>query len=85
MPKKVFRFAYALNFVFQVGITMVCPAALFIFCGWYLTEHLGVGRWAMIVGIVLGVLTGVYSMFRFIMKAYIDPTQKEGKDNGATR
>lgn len=79
MPKKVFRFAYALNFIFQAGITMVVPAGLFILAGRFVTARLGAGKWAMITGIVLGVLSGVYSMFRFIIRAYIDPTEKEAK------
>lgn len=82
MPKKFFRFAYALNFIFQAGVTMVVPVGLFLLAGWFVTARLGAGNWAMVLAIVLGVLSGVYSMFRFIIKAYIDPTEKEAKDNG---
>lgn len=88
MHKKVFRFVYALNYVFQVGFCMLTPAALFILGGWYLTNHCGVGKWALIVSIVLGIVCGMYSMFRFLLtSAYsIDPTHSEQKgDTGSER
>ena len=58
MPKKVFRVMYALNYVTQAAFCLLCPAGLLILGGWFLTNRCGVGKWAMIVAIVLGVLTG---------------------------
>ena len=65
--KDVFRFTYALNYVFQVTVCMITPAALWIGLGWLCCNRWGMGRWAMILAILLGVGTGVVSMFRFLM------------------
>ena len=80
MPKKVFSFVYALNYIMQTALCLLTPAALFIGGGWYLTDRCGVGRWAMVVAIVLGVLTGLYRMFHFLITTakYVDPTEQKG-------
>ncbi len=80
MPRKVFSFVYALNYILQAGFCMLTPAALFIGGGWLLTHRCGVGKWAMVVAIILGVLTGMYSLFRFLITTmnHIDPTQQKG-------
>lgn len=76
MPKKLFRAVYALNFIIQAGFTVVTPAALFIGGGWLLVHKLGCGRWVMIVAILLGVISGLWSLLRFLMQiSAIDPTQ----------
>lgn len=87
MTKKLFRAVYALNYCMQAGFSMICPAGLFIFGGWLLTNRCGVGRWAMALAIVIGVLTGLYCMFHFLFTtAYaIDPTQGSDKGDSACR
>lgn len=88
MHKDVFRFTYALNYVFQVTVCMLTPAAMWIGLGWLCCNRWGMGKWVMILTIVLGVISGVVSMFRFLMTSarIIDPTapdpvdKKEEKD-----
>ena len=89
LPKKVFSTVYSINFLIQAGVSMVVPAGLIIFGGWLLTNRCGVGKWAMILAIVLGILIGFYSMFYYIIKAgsSFDPTQlpdKDGEQDGGT-
>ena len=81
MPKKMFHIAYAVNYVLQAGFSFAFPAGLLGLLGWLATNRWGAGRWAVILGVVLGALTGVYSMFRYILKTAktFDPTQKGGK------
>lgn len=67
MPKKVFRGVLALNVIFQAGFSLAFPAGLFLLGGWFLTERCGFGEWTMVVAVVLGVLSGVYSVFRYIL------------------
>lgn len=80
MHKKVFRFVYALNYVLQAGFTFICPAGLIILGGWLLHNRCGVGRWVMIVAIVFGVLAGMLSFFKYIIRTVhqIDPTSTKG-------
>jgi F0F1-type ATP synthase assembly protein I len=58
---------------------MLTPAAIWIGLGWLLCNRWGVGKWAMILAIVLGVISGVGSMFRFLMTSarVIDPTEPD--------
>ena len=80
MPKKVFRVAYAINYLSHAIFSLLCPAALFIGGSWLLQKYCGLGKWAMIVGIILGVLTGVFSFFRFLLVTakHLDPTTEKG-------
>lgn len=82
MHKDIFRFTYALNYVFQVTFCMLTPAAMWIGFGWLLHHRWGVGKWALILCIVLGVISGVISMFRFLMTSarIIDPTEPDQKE-----
>lgn len=87
MPKKVFRVAYAINYLSHAVFTLLCPAALFIGSAWLLQNKCGWGNWVMIVGIVLGVLTGVFSFFRFILVSakQLDPAKKKGAEQNDGR
>ncbi len=79
MPKKLFRAIYAINYIMQVAFCLLCPAGLLIGAAWFLTSRGYLGSWAMVMGIVLGVLTGFWSMISFLLKSskMIDPTEKE--------
>lgn len=81
MPNKLFHIAYAVNYVLQAGFSFAFPAGLLGLLGWLATNRWGAGRWAVILGVVFGALTGVYSMFRYILKTVktFDPTQKGGE------
>ena len=87
MPKKVFRVAYAINYLTHAIFTLLCPAVLFIGGAWLLQNKCGWGNWVMIVGIVLGVLTGVFSFFRFILVSakQLDPVKKKGAEQNDGR
>ncbi len=86
MHRRLFRAVYALNYVMQAGFMMLFPAGLLILGGWLLHNRCGVGRWVMILSIVLGVLLGMYSFFHYLLKTmnHIDPTQTKGgtEDDG---
>ena len=79
MHKDVFRFTYALNYVFQVTVCILTPAAIWIGLGWLCCNRWGMDRWVMIPAIILGVVTGFVSMIRFLMTSarVIDPTDSE--------
>lgn len=89
MPKKMLRAVYAINFIMQAAFCMICPAGLFVLGGWYLNAHCGWGKWVLITAIVLGVITGFYSMITYIIKygKYTDPTAsgKDGERDGKSK
>ena len=77
--KDVFRFTYAMNYVVQVTVCMLTPAAIWIGLGWLCCNRWGVGDWIMIPAIILGVVTGFISMVRFLLTSAraIDPTEPD--------
>ena len=79
MPKKVFSVVYAMNYLSQAAFSLLFPAGAFILGGWLLNRYCGVGRWVLILAIVLGVVLGFGSMISFLLKTShaIDPTAKE--------
>ena len=79
MHRKVFRFAYAMNYLFQVTISLLTPAALLIGVGWLLHHYCNVGKWVMVLTAVLGLICGMYSMICFLLKAAVDPTETRKK------
>lgn len=81
MPKKIFSFVYALNYISQVAFMMLVPAALIIGGGWLLTNRCGLGKWVLVVSIVLGIVCGMYSMITFLLRsaACVDPTESAQK------
>ena len=83
MHKEFFRFQYAMNYVFQVTVSMLTPAAIWIGLGLLLNRRWGVGKWALILCILIGVFSGCYSMFRFLMTTtrMIDPTAEDKKED----
>lgn len=86
-PKKIFRAAYAMNYVFQVTFSLLMPAGLMLLLGRWLTGRCGLGRWAMAVCIIVGVLFGFYNMFYFIVKTakHVDPTAPNGEEHDRGR
>lgn len=42
----------------QLGLSLAVPLGSFIFLGYWLYAHVGWGKWVLILGIVLGIITG---------------------------
>lgn len=82
MGKKLFRVTYAMNFLMQAIFCLILPAGLLIGGGWWLRERFGLGNWVMILGIVLGVLWGVYDFFRLLLKTAQHISREEKKGDG---
>lgn len=84
MHRKVFRVVYAMNYLMQAAFCLLCPAGLCVGLGWLTVHRWGVGQWAMILAIVLGVLSGFVSMISFLLKSAhaIDPTSEQGGHTG---
>ena len=68
MRNKFFSFVYAMNYIAQAAWSFVFPAGLVIGLGCFLRWRFEVGQWVMAVCIVLGILSGVCSMFRYIIR-----------------
>lgn len=69
MKGKIFNFAYAMNFISQSAFSLIFPLGIFLGLGYWLTNSLSAPKWVFAVCIVLGVLSGVVSMFKYIILA----------------
>ena len=69
MRGKLFNFAYAMNFISQSAFSLVFPLGIFLALGYWLTNSVGAPKWVFAICIVIGVLSGVVSMFKYIIIA----------------
>lgn len=79
MYKKFFHFAYVMTFLSQVAFSFAMPFGFLWFIGYLLHTKAGLGKWALVTGIVIGALFGVYSMFHYIITAVDWATKEERK------
>ncbi len=78
MYQKFFHFAYVMTFLSQVLFSFAMPFGFFWLAGYLLQTKAGFGKWVLVLGIVLGALFGVYSMFHYIITA-VDWATKENR------
>ena len=60
---------FVLNIVFQSFISLASPIAVGLLIAWLLNTKLAVGGWIYAILVLLGALSGFYSMIVFILKA----------------
>lgn len=68
MSNKFFGFVYAMNYIAQAAWSFVFPAGLILGLGFFLRWKLAWGNWVVVVAVILGVLSGVVGMFRYIIR-----------------
>ena len=69
MYKKFITPIYTFNIVLQSFFSLLTPPLIMGFIAWLLNTRAGVDSWIYVVLIMLGVLTGLYSMITFILSA----------------
>ena len=67
--KQAYSTFYVINIVFQAIFTLLWQIATALIIGWLLVEKVGAPKWAYVPLILVGVLTGLVSMVRFILAA----------------
>ena len=60
---------YVINIVFQAIFTLLWQIATALIVGWLLVEKIGAPIWVYVPLILVGVITGLVSMVRFILAA----------------
>ena len=76
MYKKFINFAYVTTFLSQVVFSFAMPFGIMWLIGYLLHEKADLGKWSLVLCIVLGALMGVYSMFHYII-TMVDWASKE--------
>lgn len=69
MHRRFFNAMYVFNIVIQSIISLVSPIAVGILAAWLLTEKAGADSWIYVVLIILGVISGLFSMVRFTISS----------------
>ena len=67
--KQAYSTFYVVNIVFQSIFTLLWRIALGLFVGWLSVEKLGAPDWLYVPIILIGVVTGLVCMVRFILAA----------------
>lgn len=87
MHKKIFNAVYALNIFFQSALSLVTPTAIAFLIAYLLHEKAGVGGWIYAPLVTLGVLSGLYSMVKFILSASraLEALEKQQREKEETK
>lgn len=88
MYKKLVSALYLLNIVSQAIFTLILPIGIGALIAYLLTKYASAASWVWALLIVLGALSGIYSMIKFILSAMAgldrlekEHTTKEKKEN----
>ncbi len=85
MYKRFVNVLYALNIIAQAAITLLIPAALMFGVSWLLVEKLSAPKWLYAVLITVGVISGLISMIRFVIRAAEGLERMENQRNNDRR
>ena len=85
MYRKLVGVLYVMNIVFQSFITLASPIALCFFISWLLERYAGAERWIYAPFLILGVLSGFYSMVKFVIAAMSGYERLESEQAGKGR
>ncbi len=79
MYKKLVSALYVLNIVSQAIFTLLIPIGLGVLVSYLLTRFASAPSWIWAVLVVLGAMSGLYSMIKFILSAMpgLDRLEKE--------
>ena len=69
MYKRIVGGLYVLNIIAQAILTLLIPVGLMFLGGWLLVTYCAVPEWIYAVTIPIGVLSGLVSMVRFVIRA----------------
>ncbi len=64
-----YKIAVALTTVLQAGISAVVPVGICILGARFLVDKFSLPEYTTLIGIILGVLSGFYSMIKYIYSA----------------
>lgn len=76
------RLAKAISFVGQVGFSLITPPLVLIWLAKLAQDRLGWGTWVMLAAIVVGLITGLTSVWRLIRGFAKSEEKKPPKGRG---
>ena len=75
---------YALNILISAIFTLLTPVGILFLIAWLLNTKAGVGSFIYAVLLIIGVLIGLVSMIRFLVRSseVLERIEKERNKNG---
>lgn len=67
--RNAFSTFYGFHMIVQAIISLLSAPALLTLLAWYLHTYQGVGEWIYALLIFFGLITGFYSMIRYLLAA----------------
>lgn len=84
---KIISPLYVINIIFQAFVSLISPAAIMLLAAWLIDKYTSVGGWIYAVLITLGVITGFFSMIRFVLRgmAALEALEKQHKEENGKK
>lgn len=85
MKRRVYNAAYLINVIFQAFFNLLFPMGLLFVVGWLAVNKLGFPDWIYVILLVVGLISGLISMIKFLIYALdafdsIEKAQKANRD-----
>ena len=84
---ELLRLFSRLTLLTQLGLSVVTPPILAVLLALFLQKRFGMGDWVLLAAIVLGLVSGISSVFSFVRREALreakqvrKDTTKEGED-----
>lgn len=65
MPKKQFSLGRELAEATSISIELVVPVVLGAYMGYKIDEYFRIFPWSLMIGVILGGITGMWTVFKF--------------------
>lgn len=85
MYKKMVGMLYVMNIVFQSFFTLLTPVGVCFLISWLLVRYASFPGWTYAPLLVLGVISGFYSMIKFVLTAMAGYERLEAEQNGRVK
>ena len=80
--RRTYSIIYVINIVSQSIFTILLHIGLSLLLAWFLVEKCGAPNWLYVVILLIGVITGLISMIKFILSTMyaLDKLEQSQKD-----
>lgn len=85
MHKKIYNAAFLINVIFQSFFNLIFPMAGMFFVGWLLVDKCSCPEWIYVPLLIVGLITGLISMVKFLIYALEIAERNEKAQNAKNK
>ena len=78
--RELIRLVSRISLLTQLGLSVVTPPILFVLGALWLQARFDVGDWVLLAAILLGIFSGVTSVFSFVRRETAREVRRETKE-----